>query len=401
MNFINSQTNRILIIHTDGNTFNNPSLKCIIDLLIDNGYGIDLRYPKSHAPMPYIENIHFIPYGKLVGRIKHIIFNRFYSKFLMNLLVFLEYLFLYRNYDLVIGVDRQGLLEASILNQLKKIPYVFISFEIMFESETSNRYKALEREASKNISLWIVQDEVRAEKLMEENGLQSDNKYLLPLASAALGETGGLRLRDNLSIPKNKNVAIMIGSVGNWSMSNELIRSIADWPDDWVLILHERYGRTREILENELSDMEDLIGEKIFISDSASDKVDDMSAILSGINAGIAFYRPDYSGAYTGNNLKYLGLASGKISTYLRYGIPVIANEVGLYAEIIRKHNLGVIVSSPEDISNQLLELKNADYSGNAKKYFSQYLDFKIYSDNVLTNILSVTNKQESKANHK
>ena len=43
---------RVLIIHTDGNSFNNPSLKCIIDLLLEKGCEIDLRYPKSDAPMP-------------------------------------------------------------------------------------------------------------------------------------------------------------------------------------------------------------------------------------------------------------------------------------------------------------------------------------------------------------
>jgi len=396
VNFISSQSNRILIIHTDGNTFNNPSLKCIIDLLLENGFEIDLRYPKSYAPMPLMDNVRFIPFGKFTRRLKDIIFNRFCSKLLMSLSVFIEYILYYRKYDLIIGVDRQGLLEANILNRLIKSRYIFISFEITFEKETSIRYKAIEKEASKNVSRWIIQDEERAQKLMEENGLKESNKFLLPLASAGVGNKSELRLRDQLGIPNAKYVAIAIGSIARWSMTNEIIKSVINWPDDWVLILHERYGRTRELLMNELPDMESYINKKIFISDSATDNVDDMSTILSGVDAGIALYKPDYVGPYTGNNLKYLGLASGKISTYLRYGIPVIANEIGLYAEVIHKHQLGIIVSSPENITTQLSELKSPCYSVNAERYFSEYLDFNNYSDEFLNEILSVINSKNA-----
>lgn len=394
VNFTNSKSNRILIIHTDGNTFNNPSLKCIIDLLLENGFKIDLRYPESHAPMPLIDNIRLIPFGKFTKRLKHIIFNRLCSKLLMNMTVFLEKIIYYKKYDLIIGVDRQGLLEANILNKLTKTPYTFISFEIAFEKETSIRYKDIEKKASKNVSGWIVQDEERAQKLVEENTLQDSNKFLLPLASAGIGKSGNIRLRDHLGIPKTKNVAIAIGSVSSWSMTSEVIRSITNWPDDWVLIIHERYGRTHEVLAEELLSVEDLINKKIFISDSATDLVDDMSMILSGVDIGLAFYEPDYSGPHTGDNLKYLGLASGKISTYLRYGIPVIVNETGLYAEEIRKYRLGAVVSKPEEITNMLVKVKNNIHEKNMKEYFSQYLDFNIYADEVLAEFLSVINNK-------
>ncbi|MDY6868004.1 MAG: hypothetical protein SVT56_08880, partial [Chloroflexota bacterium] len=119
---------------------------------------------------------------------------------------------------------------------------------------------------------------------------------------------------------------------------------------------------------------------------------DDMSMILSGIDAGLAFYRPDYSGPLTGDNLKYLGLASGKVSTYLRYGVPVVMNETGLYAEEVQRYKLGCVVCNIDKISEKLTEIKNNDYSQNAKSYFSDNLDFNIYADDVLLNILSVVN---------
>ena len=376
----------ILIIHTDGNTFNNPSLKSIIDLLLDNNFKIDLRYPKSNAPMPLQEGVRFIPFGKLVKFLKNIIFNRILLSLFMQLSVLIEYVLYYKKYDLIVGVDRQGLIEANILNKLFKIPFIYMSFEIFFEKETSSKFKYIEKISSKNISRWIVQDEVRAQKLKEENSLYDDKKFILPLASAGKGNISDTRLRDRLGIPKDKNVAIVIGSIASpWSMTRQVVKSVFDWPENWVLILHERYGRTRQYLEREFPDLEKVISEKIFISESATEMVDDMSMVLSGVDVGFAFYKPNYSGPYTGDNLKYLGFASGKISTYLRYGIPVIVNEIGLFAEEVRKHNLGVVVVEPDKISDELRLIKKNIRNENIYNYFSKKLDFNVYREDVLS----------------
>lgn len=35
---------RVLIIHPEGNSFNNPTMKAIIDLLLDNNFEITIRH---------------------------------------------------------------------------------------------------------------------------------------------------------------------------------------------------------------------------------------------------------------------------------------------------------------------------------------------------------------------
>lgn len=390
----NNISGRVLIIHTDGNTYNNPSLKCIIDLLLKNGFSIDLRYPRTFAPMPVVENVRLLPYGKLVRRIKKIIFDQLCSRPLMYLSVLLERLVYYRKYDLILGVDRQGLLEADIIGRARGIPLIYISFEITFASETSAGFKALEKSAARSVACWIVQDEVRAEVLGQENGLSESKRMLLPLASSGMGNNGNLRLRDQLGIPSEKRVAIAIGSVSRWSMTREIIQSVCGWPDNWVLILHERYGRTRELLTDELKHLQDLVGQKVYISNNATALVDDMAGILSGVDAGLALYRPDFDGGpLTGNNLKFLGLASGKISTYLRYGVPVVVNEIGLFADEVRANLLGAVTETPDSIPDALKEIEMSEYATNIESYFTSKLDFDIYADEVLAKFKSVINK--------
>lgn len=374
---------RILIIHADGNLFNNPTLKCIADMFLRNGYEIDFRYPRSFAPMPPTNGIRFLPFGRRLWRLKSFVFNRLCFYPLAFLFVLCEKFFLYRKYNLILGVDRQGLIEGDVLSRLTKTPFVFISFEIMFECETSSRCKKIERRAARQVSFWVVQDAERAEQLQRENGLHVINRFLLPLASSGEGVVEEKRLRDRLGIPRDKQVAITIGSVADWSMTREIIRSVVNWPDDWVLIVHERYGRTSKDLEEILAENESRIGGRVFVSNAATTCVDDMGSILSGISVGLAFYRPVFIGPYLGKNLVHLGLASGKISTYLRYGVPVLVNEIGLYAEEATEHHFGCVVQSPNQIGTTLGLFRDSKLGENARNYFCERLDFDRFENSL------------------
>jgi hypothetical protein len=339
--------------------------------------------------MPPVKGVRFITFGPIIWFIKSIIYDWICVWPLIIISVLFDYFLFYKKYDLIIGVDRHGLIDASVLNKFSETPYIFISFEIMFERETSARYKSLERTASKCVSLWIVQDEVRAQQLQFENFLQSSNKFILPLASAEVGMVKAERLRDHLGIPEEKKVAIVIGSVYGWSMISQIIKSVVNWPEEWVLIVHERYGRTSELLSAEVAAVENLLDYKIFISDAATEMVDDMGSILAGVSVGLAFYEADLKKRYLGKNLVYLGLSSGKISTYLRYGVPVIINEIGIYAEETRLYRFGCVVELPEEIPNKLDEIDHDEYRINARNYFVKKLDFNIYSNDIWSRLLS------------
>jgi glycosyltransferase involved in cell wall biosynthesis len=205
----------------------------------------------------------------------------------------------------------------------------------------------------------------------------------LPLSSAGPGAPGTQRLRDRLLIPEEMKVAIAIGSVEGWSMTGRILKSVAGWPEDWALIVHERYGRTRERLRSELAQVGHLVGRRIFLSDAAPEMVDDMGSVLAGVTVGLAFYEPDYRGTYTGKNLEHLGMASGKISTYLRYGVPVILNDIGLYPGEVRRFGFGQVVESPEQIAGRLEYCSDERCGGSARSYFLEKLDFNVHAQGV------------------
>jgi hypothetical protein len=183
---------------------------------------------------------------------------------------------------------------------------------------------------------------------------------------------------------------MLMGSLASWSMAPEILKSVAAWPEDWVLIVHERYGRTRAALGADYASIGPLLGRRIFVSEAPADKVDDLSSILAGVAVGLAFYQPDYKSYHTGRNLKYLGLASGKISTYLRYRIPVILNEIGLYADEARRHGFGRVVAAPEEIGANLTACLGEDYRSRALAYFRGKLDFDLYREQLWSRLAAL-----------
>jgi len=282
-----------------------------------------------------------------------------------------------KKYDLIVGIDREGLIDAGHYSLFLRIPYVFFSFEIMFSDEVGFNKKQLEKKYSKNVNFWMVQDEVRANCLVEENKLSLDNCFICPVASAGPGEYNQFRLRDTLGIDSKKKVAIMIGSLSEWSMSYEIITSVEKWPEDWVLIVHERYGRANQIVKDRIGAK--YLGTRIVCSNLNTASLDDMGTILAGVEAGLAFYNPVYTTPYNGKNLKYLGLSSGKIATYLRYGIPVFTNHIGEYADIIQSYKLGVVLEDPDQLGSVLQNMSRTEYSEACRQYFLDNLDANLY----------------------
>ena len=382
----------VLIIHADGNTYNNPTLKSVVDSFIERGIEVHISYPKSLAPMPEVEGVTLHAINRYVLALKLFLYERPALNILALILARLEWAIFRcsrKKYDLMIGVDRLGLIEAYYKKNINKTPYVFMSFEIFFADENVGGYKTLEIKASKDIEFWTVQDYVRGDLLANENDLNKNRCMYIPVASSGEGHLSNIRLRDRLGIDLDKKVAIMMGGIYEWAMVIEIVKSVTSWPSDWVLILHDRYGNTKKSLVDLGLDI-NAINKKIFISEDAPDMVDDLGIVLSGINVGLAFYRPNFSSGYCGKNLQNLGFASGKIATYLRYGVPIIVNEIGLYAAAARINGFGLVVESPSVIHSVLDNISDSHFVSASQKYFLAELDFNNYKDGFMNRMEAI-----------
>jgi len=379
----NNATKKILIINPEGSYLTNPTLSAFGRSLVARGYSVKIFAPKNHL---YKDDKRFISYGVLARKIKTLLIERLFFFNLDWIAAIINLIMLREAFDLVIGVDRQGIVEAAPLCRLFGARKGFFSFEIMFEDETSKLYKKREVTACEKISFWVVQDEVRARLISGENKLDCSSKIVVPVASAKNSQTANSSVRNYLGISRSSKVAALIGSLSELTLFEEVLDSVGAWPNNWVLLVHDKDGTTRSKIEKYFAKTQCSYTHRIFVSDKTIGDIDGLGELLNGVDAGIAFYSATYKSKYLGKNVEFIGASSGKISTYAMYGIPVITNLSDWHSDMLAKYNYGVRIDSPSYINGALDYIeKNGEWlKSNTIKFYEQQLDYRLFEKSLM-----------------
>lgn len=367
---------RIMIIHPEGNLNNNPNLTGIVEILCEKGHKVDIYSPRlGHmgqcAPC---QGARFILAENTVGVITVLPAESFKTTEALSDYISREI----PGYDLVIGVDR-GIIEASIIARQRKVPYGLISYEILFSDETGEEYLIADKEASQGVAFAVCQDRVRSYHLSKENGIPLERIINIPVAGRmAKRHVPSSILHEKLGIAPQTKIALYIGGITyKWAGIDELIACSDRWPDDWVLVLHQRYSLYDKEFLSRLSKKKKR---NIHLSPFPNLPFDQLHILLNAADLGLSFYIPQFAGQGLSdrNNLKYIGMASGKTSTYLQHGLPIMTNEIGEMSEYVRNYKLGSVVADFSGIGHVLESIDNNElsaFNNNCYEFFNSHLD--------------------------
>lgn len=360
------ETNRICIIHPEGNINNNPNLTGIVEILCENGYEVDIYslYRPEIVQKNPCPGANLIIQKNSTARDR---INNYEHK-------------LSKNYDMSIGVD-EGIIEASFISQLANIPYGLLSYEIFFYDEISSdnkipeteAYKILEIEACKNISFAIIQDEIRAGFLSVENKIPNDKFIYIPVSNRRIKKYKKMNFwHKEFGIPLKHSVALYMGTVDKWAMVEELLEITPILPKNWHIVIHNRSGfnnidpKYQHIFKK---------SENVHISKYSFGTFLEMEEPLFSADVGLAFYNP-IGGPHGGKNIKYIGLSSGKISTYLQHGLPVISNIGSPMSDYFENYNIGIVIKNMEELKMVLSNWDNKKFTQeNCIFFYKEYLD--------------------------
>ena len=395
---------KILLIHPEGNINNNPNLTGIVEILCENGYAVEIVSPlrrdlfqKQPCEGSSLRLIDFSDFG-------HALYYGFLLPQDLNatsasLVSYINNTF--GKVDFIFGVDR-GIIEASVVSQALKVPYGLISYEIYSVEETNKEFKEPEILACRGISFAVCQDRVRSSLLSRENHIPLDIIIDIPVAGRGFRPTSRktYKIHDSLSLSHDTKIALYMGSITYaWSMIGDLLKTIPDWPSDWVLLLHHRYGpQASEELFQQFPFLRN--SDKVFLSPFQHLDFNELPQILQDVDLGLAFYLPQHDDFTAGNNLKYIGMASGKIATYLQHGLPIMVNEIGLWSDVVRDFEIGCVIKSAHEIPNVLKNLTSAvlgEYRSNIRRFYETSFDLNLTVQPLLRHINDLLKEKKSR----
>ncbi|NJD54808.1 MAG: glycosyltransferase family 4 protein [Nitrospirae bacterium] len=251
-------------------------------------------------------------------------------------------------YKCFIGAEPGGLAAAATIGQKMSVPVVYYNLELHLVAESrtimEKVVKSCEKKFNKNAAFTITLDEERAESLARDNEISISDILTVPVCADGPRfeeKTDWLRKKFNLSA--QDRILLYAGFITEWAMCEELAKTAMTWPDNRVLVLHSHGYHNPRFIEK----LRKYEGKKVKISREPV-AYDDLPSLLASADIGIALYRD------IGKNFTLVSSASGKLSHYLKSGLPVITNDYPGMTKVIEKYGCGRCVDRVEKISEAM-----------------------------------------------
>jgi glycosyltransferase involved in cell wall biosynthesis len=287
--------------------------------------------------------------------------------------------------EVFIGGDPGSLIAAHSLARRKKGTLIYWSLELYIEKHLSNFglrvIKRRERKCNQHALCTVDFGDIRCKILQEENGLDPRTMISVPNSQIGRGEiVRNYLFNDKFNIARNKVIILHAGGLfGHWLHVKDIFRSIPEWPEDYVLVLHTHQ---RPYPMCGFSIPEEYLNRKIFLSDDPV-PFDQLDMVYSSCDIGIMLHGP--AGNDLDKNLYYSDLSVGKIFHHLKVGVPIIVRNLPGYPELIEGRQAGVCINDPSDILPAIQRIMNnhEQYRLNALKLHEEFR-FELYHMKVI-----------------
>jgi glycosyltransferase involved in cell wall biosynthesis len=365
---------------------------------------ISERYNQDNSNLPFhIEYIDskYILVRRIILSIITRLFKKRYRK-IYNSLIYIvnSFLFLKRakklgnnscKFDHIIGVDPIGLIAANNFN-LNINPIIYLSLEINYLFNNSNIFtnwvKSKEKKIHKNCIFTIIQDDLRMKCLCTENDLIFENTryFLLPNSPRPKFSTSFIHepnyFKSKFYLKQSDFIVLSAGMISDEVHSFDVANSFENMCDNIFLVLHERRSM---VLKNDfyLNSLLDLKVPNLLFSLNPLE-YSKIEIIFKSTDIGLAIYNASY-----GINYSNILFASGKISHYLKFGKPIIVNDLPEMKKFMNETNCGIVINDFKSIKEAILEIKNnySVYSRNAFNAYEKHFNFDKFCKEIFLNL--------------
>lgn len=294
-----------------------------------------------------------------------------------------------KQYRCMIAFDPHGFLLCKEIYP-QAVP-IYYSLELYLKKDPPSPFSSLaamrqfkktlarERKLVKDIKGLIIQSRER-EKLFRADHLLNDAvpSLILPVTyrGPAVAEKSGY-LHERLQISPEVKLALHLGGMNYWFPCIEMAQAFSGL-DGWVLVFQGNHNRDYLNLFRQKMAMDKI--NNAMVLDQYYDEIDDLDKVLMSCAIGIAWYD-----ALSANFLT-AGMSSGKISAYLKFGLPVIANSSPSTEEAVEKSGSGICIADMNEMATAIKKIchEYACFSANARREYEKRYRFENYHQPLL-----------------
>ncbi len=274
-----------------------------------------------------------------------------------------------KNYSLVFGLGQVGLYFASLLSRINNSKLVFLNSEFPEIWSHQRLWTEKQVEATQYVHTTIVPDAIRFKPLCEQLP-KLKNKPHFELMNIPF-PTKNIPIIDwhkRLGIPKDKNIFVHAGGIGEFLMTNELLNSVLCWSEKNILVIRvpckiNKYIRAYIKIPKT---------NNIVICDDDI-TIPELDSLIQYASGSFALYK-----LHT-NNTKYIGKSSGKLLRSLALGTPAICSNSPTF-NFVNENKLGFFVDDDLNNINSVLEKiieDNDILRRNIEYYYQNELDYR------------------------
>jgi hypothetical protein len=280
----------------------------------------------------------------------------------------------YKTSDVVIAFDMTGLWAMSLV-----VPagtrFIYWSLEILLPSEArdwgARRLKRREMRMLPIADVVVIQTRERLRLLTQNVRISEQRVVFVPNSPNAPRDPNCRRdfFNELFEIATERTIVLHAGWIDPIFRSLELASACSSWPDDFVLVFHER--ERRDLGDPYIAAIKKAGGDRVKLSLNPL-PLEQIDTVYASASIGLVCFE-----AIDANFASMLG-STGKLAYYLRWGLPVIFVCTQRPA-LLDQWDIGLWVSKTEDVAHALEAVKSdyARYSQNAKNYYAECFDFK------------------------
>ncbi len=294
----------------------------------------------------------------------------------------------FQKYDVILAVDPHGFVFAKTF--FPKCNPIYYSLELYlredhFGLDYSDQVMLKERTQIGDISGLIIQSEEKEAAFRKDYQLDSKiPSFLLPVTyQGPPVYEKSFFLHERYALPKDKKIALHLGGITEWFSCEEMILAFSEL-SDWILFFQGYPDR------NYLKYLRELIAarkiDNVIFSNTLYSSLDELSPVISSCDIGIAWYKNISAG------FRMVGKSSGKIASYLKFGLPIVASRFPSTVEVIEKGDCGVCIENLSDISGAVssIERNYTRIKDNCWRQYEQTFRFDNYQNSLLEFITRV-----------